>query len=221
MSESKKDFKTALSKLKEAAIAFKEAMTPQKFGKSVLADGTQLEWEGEEPMVGMPAMAIAADGTSAPAPDGEYTLPENGTVITIEGGNIATVTPAAAASDPNAPANPAANEGMSEATPMTPAQAKEITERIEKVSKFMEDAEVRFSNMEKLISDQAEVIAAQKKENEDLNTKLVTFSKQVTETLEQIGEEPQEKGKQEMNFRNENKPEETIQEWRKRMKLTK
>lgn len=206
MSE-KKDFKTALAKLKEAAIAFKEAMTPQsaqKFGSSVLADGTQLQWEGEEPMVGVAVMAVAPDGTAAPAPDGEYSLPENGTVLVVEGGVIATVTPAAAASE-EAPANPAANQDMN-AAPMTQAQAKEITERIEKVSKFQEETEQRFASMEKLISDQAEVIAAQKTENESLKNQMVAFSNQVSETLAEMGEEPQNKEEVKQNFRNEENP---------------
>lgn len=222
MSDSKKDFKAALSKLKEAAIAFKDAMTPQKFGKSTLADGTIMEWEGDEPMPGMPAMVMGADGAPVPAPDGEYTLPETGTVVTVEAGVIATVTPSAAAADPEAPLdNKAANTGMSEATSMSPAQAKEITERIEKVSKFQEEAEQRFAALEKLISDQSEVIAFQKTENESLKNELVTFSKIVSDSLNELGEQPQEVKEVEQNFRNENKPEESIQEWRKRMKITK
>jgi hypothetical protein len=217
MSESKKDFSAVLSKLKEAAIAFKAAMTPQKFGNSVLADGTEIEWEGEEPMVGIPVMVSTPEGYM-PAPNGEYTLPENGTVLVIEAGVITTVTPAQATPEEAAPTNPAANTGMeSQGASMSPAQAKEITERIEKVSKFMEDATERFASMEKMIADQSEVIATQKTENEALKSELLNFSKIVSDSLAEIGDQPQDTKEVEHNFRNENKGKESIEEFRKRV----
>lgn len=223
MSENKADFKTAFSKLKEAAQAFKEAMTPkQKFGKSMLADGTQIEWEGEEPMPGMPVMAVTAEG-SAPAPDGEYTLPENGTVITVEAGVIVTVTPAAAAEGAEVE-NQAANTGMS-GQPMTPATAKEITERIEKVSKFAtEETEALKQNLTAITETFAAFkveFEAVKAENVALKNEMITFSKVVSDTLDEFGEQPQVQEEKKQNFRDENKPVETIEEWRKRMKLTK
>ena len=222
MSESKKDFKTALSKLKEAAIAFKEAMTPMKFGSSVLADGTAIEWEGEEPMPAMPVNAALPDGTYAPLPDGEYTLPENGTVITVEGGVIATVTPAAATPDANAPSNPVANTGMeNQGASMTPTQAKEITERIEKVSKFATDETEAIKNN---ITELSETIAqfkaeyeTLKSENDKLKNELLGFSKVVSDAIAEIGDQPQDNTVVEQNFRNEAKPKESIEEFRKRV----
>lgn len=226
MSEAKKDFKAALSKLKEAAMAFKDAMTPQKFGKSMLADGTTLEWEGDEPMPGMSAMVSGADGVQVPAPDGEYTLPETGMVITCEAGVIATVTPAAAQEDPAAPVeNKAANTGMESQGTMSPAVAKEITERIEKVSKFAtEETEAIKTNLTEMSETFAAFkveFEAVKSENASLKDQLMSFSKVVSDAINELGEQPQDKNETEQNFRNESKPEESIAEWRKRMKITK
>jgi len=222
MSESKKDFKVVLSKLKEAAIAFKAAMTPMKFGSSVLADGTEIEWEGEEPMPAMPINASLPDGTYAPLPDGEYTLPENGTVITVEGGVIATVTPAAATPENDVPSNPVANTGMdNQGASMTPTQAKEITERIEKVSKFATD---ETEAIKKNITELSETIAqfkaeyeTLKSENDKLKNELLGFSKVVSDAIAEIGDQPQDNTVVEQNFRNEAKPKESIEEFRKRV----
>ena len=225
MSDSKKDFKAALSKLKDAAIAFKDAMTPQKFGKSTLADGTIMEWEGDEPMPGMPAMVMGADGAPVPAPDGEYTLPENGTVVTVEAGVIATVTPSAAVEDAAPLDNKAANTGMESQGTMSPAVAKEITERIEKVSKFAtEETEAIKTNLTAMSETFAAFkveFEAVKAENVSLKEQLMSFSKVVSDAINELGEQPQDKNESEQNFRNENKPEESIQEWRKRMRITK
>jgi len=222
MSKSKEDFKVVLSKLKEAAIAFKAAMTPMKFGSSVLADGTVIEWEGEEPMPAMKINAVLPDGTYAPLPDGEITLPENGTVITVEGGVIATVTPAAAAPENAVPANPVANTGMeNQGASMTPTQAKEITERIEKVSKFATD---ETEAIKKNITELSETIAqfkaeyeTLKSENDKLKNELLGFSKVVSDAIAEIGDQPQDNTVVEQNFRNEAKPKESIEEFRKRV----
>lgn len=210
MSTNKGDLKKLWAGIAQAFKDFKGE--PQKFGSSKLADGsTTLQWEGEEPMPGMAVMAVGPDGSSAPCPDGEYVLPETGTTIKVEGGVITTAVPAQAQEEG---ANPAANQGMSDDA--ISKQAKEIVERVEKVSKFMETAEARFASMEKLISDQAEVIATQKKENDALNEKVLKFTEQVTKTIEEYGEQPQEQGEKEQNFRNEEKPKESLEEFRKR-----
>lgn len=172
-----------------------------KFGKSTLADGTMLHWEGDEPMPGMAVTAMPPDGSSAPAPapDGEYVLPETGTTVKCEGGVIASVVPAASA-DENKPENKAANNAMSD---NLTAQAKEIVERVEKVSKFAADSEVRFSSMEESIKTLSESLAISQKENEAYKLKMESFSKQITETIEAYGEEPQDTEKKELNFREE------------------
>jgi hypothetical protein len=71
--------------------------------------------------------------------------------------------------------------------------------------------------MEKMIADQSEVIATQKTENEALKSELLNFSKIVSESLAEIGDQPQDTKEVEHNFRNENKGKESIEEFRKRV----
>ena len=108
---------------------------------------------------------------------------------------------------------------------MSPAVAKEITERIEKVSKFAtEETEAIKTNLTAMSETFAAFkveFEAVKAENVSLKEQLMSFSKVVSDAINELGEQPQDKNESEQNFRNENKPEESIQEWRKRMRITK
>jgi archaellum component FlaC len=210
MSNKKGDFKAMFRDIAKVISNFKgDTTTEQKFGQSVLADGTKLEWEGDEPKPGVPIMAMTPEGTLAPAPDGEYVLPETNTTVKVEGGVIASAVPAQATPEPT---NPAANEGMGSAAPVAPT-AKEIVERVEKVSKFMEEFEQKFTAMEKNISGLSEELANVKKENEALkekNESISKFASDLQKTIEEFGEQPQENTELPENFRNETPAKEDI-----------
>lgn len=204
MSNTKGDIKALVSGIKAAFAAF-AGSKEQKFGSSELADksGT-LQWEGDAPNVGMTIMVVPADGSEPiPAPDGEYVLPETGDTLKVEAGVIAAVVPAQATET-----NPAANEGMSANPAGTPAPtAKEIVERVEKVSKFSdEEIETRFKALEENLKTVTEYNATLKAESDELKQKFAAFGKQVADTLEAYGEQPQTTTTTTQNFRNESTP---------------
>jgi len=77
--------KEAFAKIKE--LLFGE----QQFEQAKLADGTVVVWEGELG-TGTALFVIDEAGTQQAAPDGEHTL-EDGTIVTIAGGLVVTVSP--------------------------------------------------------------------------------------------------------------------------------
>jgi FtsZ-binding cell division protein ZapB len=217
--------KPFLSKLKEAfAFLTAPAVVTQKFGSAVLEDGTQIQWDGDQPMPGQPIMAVTPDGNTAPVPDGTYIIPADGSTIVVEGGLIASVVPANAAPDANAPANPmdngAANAGMSDTN--TQSTPKEITKRIEEVHKFAEDEIGALKENLKTLSEAFAAVKQEsedlKKENGELKEKFAAFSATAIKAIEEIGNAPQVVEPTPVVFRNEDaNPTETDEERRQRI----
>lgn len=82
---SKIDMKRKVQSLKDFA-----AKMTAKF-KSITTDKGVLEWDGEEDAVVGTKVFVPGEGENAerqPAPDGDYTDPETGTVFTVEGGAV-------------------------------------------------------------------------------------------------------------------------------------
>ena len=80
--------------ISELATLVKKHLSPTKliFKDIMLPDGSTLRYEGDMPMVQMPATIVQPDGTELPAPDAIYEM-EDGTTIEVIGGIIVTVTP--------------------------------------------------------------------------------------------------------------------------------
>lgn len=148
-----------LKMLKEAFMKAKETFKDVK-----LKDGvTIFRYDGDMPAVGMEVVVVTADG-ALPAPDGDYEF-EDGTKVNIAGGLIASVTPAAAPADPNAPPTPAA---------MTEAQAKSVIESVITERHYInqETFDAKFVELEK----EKETFETAKKETE---TKIAGLEKEV------------------------------------------
>lgn len=77
------DFKARFAEVVESNPS--TAVTQPELGKAMLADGTEIMWEGE---LVEGAVITLADGSAAP--DGEHTL-QDGTVISITGGSVVAI----------------------------------------------------------------------------------------------------------------------------------
>lgn len=131
----------------------------KEFAKAKLTDGTEVSYEALE--VGMVMNLIAPDGAESAAPDGEYTL-EDGTVIVVEAGVIASVTPKEEAT-PDAPL--AAEVEASEQTASGDAEKFQA----------MQDA---FAALESRIAALEANFKASSEENEKLKEQVAEFAKQ-------------------------------------------
>lgn len=89
INNSKIDMKKKAQTLKAAA-----AKIAQQF-KSITTDKGVLEWDGEEDAVVGTKVYVPGEGEDAerkPAPDGDYTVPETGTVFTVADGAVVKIT---------------------------------------------------------------------------------------------------------------------------------
>ena len=89
-------FNKSLENMKKKAKTLKEfaAKVEAKF-KSISTDKGVLEWDGEEDAVVGTKVYVPGEGENAerqPAPDGDYTDPETGTVFTVADGAVTKIT---------------------------------------------------------------------------------------------------------------------------------
>ena len=72
------DFVKLFNDVKEVFFSSEEKTVEtkkQEFAtEGMLADGSKVVIDGAEPAIGMPVMAVTAEGQAAPIPDGEYTV---------------------------------------------------------------------------------------------------------------------------------------------------
>jgi len=89
ITNSKTDMKKKAASLQTALAKIAQAF------KSITTDKGVLEWDGEDDAVVGTKVYVPGEGEGAerqPAPDGDYTDPETGTVFTVEGGAVIKIT---------------------------------------------------------------------------------------------------------------------------------
>jgi hypothetical protein len=211
----------------------------QKFSEVKLKDGTQISYDGEMPVVGMPVMVIPSDGTAPIPPADGVLICEDGTEIEVKDGVIMNVKPVATATPP------APNE-MGDKTPVTEQAAKrlieshvketvysktEVDEAIKKNSEEITKAlEEKFTAMNSLNETLKKEVADSKAEAAKISSefeKHKAFAAELKTALAEYGTKPQvteteeEKKKKAEAFQRENKPAKqlTPEEFRKKYNL--
>lgn len=181
---------------------------PAKFNKETFMeakakDGSDVYYDGEMPMVGMPIW-IKVEGQPEPIPAAPGIIEmQDGSVLEIgEGGILAAIK--SAPQQQEQPGSPAAKTDM----PMSEQAAKRIVESVIKESHFSKDEvnelikgvkEEFASQVATLVSENKELVrqlAEAKAETSTLTEKFKShekFSEKITELLKEIGEEPQVK----------------------------
>lgn len=138
-----------------------------KLSQAKLEDGTIVEFEGDELMVGSTLYVISEDGSKTTAPVGEHIL-ENGTKVTVdENGVVTEIFEKEEEVEIETPTEPVVEEtNMAE---LTPEQQTAI------VSELMVILEPRITALEEAILMMGENY---KKENEELKSQVQKLSEQ-------------------------------------------
>lgn len=178
------------NKIKEFASAIKLAFsnlmgTEKKFKSETLADGTVISYDGDMPMMNMPVMVTAPDGTQLPAPDGEIVLPDGSTLVIVSG-VITDIKPAGGGAEAEKPAM-TGEQVMNEKTLSTP-QAKAIIESVVRESRFATELNEKFEAVTKENTELKAKIELLEKANE----KQTEFAKQLSTAVEKLGDTPSE-----------------------------
>jgi len=181
------DFVKLFNDVKEVFFSSEEKTVEtkkQEFAtEGMLADGSKVVIDGAEPAIGMPVMAVTAEGQAAPIPDGEYTVDFAGKKYNVvcAGGLItemeAAETPAEQGTD---------TSGDTQEQPMQSDSAtqlpKEITKRMEEIHVF---ASQKFEAIEAKLEELTKNYEATKAENEKLKSEVAkkneAFSKLAAE----------------------------------------
>lgn len=157
--------------------------TEQSFKDVKLADGvTIISYDGETPMQGMPVYVITPDGR-LPLPDGDYQL-EDGTIISVSGGLIASVTEAAPLpeGETNSPAATAAPT-----TPQTGSmEQKSAPKRVIKSQVEEHVFHLEIEGIEPIKVDFSSMVKGLIEENKALKA----FNKEMFGVVKQIAGEP-------------------------------
>lgn len=209
--------------ISELATLVKKHLSPTKlnFKDIMLPDGSTLRYEGDMPMVQMPATIVQPDGTELPAPDAIYEM-EDGTTIEVIEGIIVTVTPPVAEAEVDAKDK---EKGM----PTTPHEMENNTATVktliethtkehhftkEEVASLLEQSVVnmteKFATATKELADKIEVMEGY---NSDLSALVLKFSEQPAESSVK---------KLPVNLKSEpTNKRESLEEYRKRMNTQK
>jgi len=155
-------------------------VTEQSFLDAKLQDGTIISIEGDEIRPGVPVFVQDEMGNRLPAPDGEHIM-EDGSVLSVIGGQIAEYLPAGAApAEGEAPV-----EANTEEKGMTPSEAKRMIETIIKETVYSkEEADATINSL--------------KEENEALKVELSKNKELIAETfalVEKIANAPSQESK--------------------------
>jgi hypothetical protein len=174
--------------ISELATLVKKHLSPTKlnFKDIMLPDGSTLRYEGDMPMVQMPATIVQPDGTELPAPDAIYEM-EDGTSIEVIGGIIVTVTPPATEVETPESAMPTTPTEMENNTAtvksLIETHTKEHHFTKEEVTTLLEQSVVnvteKFATATKELSDKIQVMEGY---NTDLSALVLKFSEQPAET---------------------------------------
>jgi hypothetical protein len=201
--------------ISELATLVKKHLSPTKlnFKDIMLPDGSTLRYEGDMPMVQMPATIVQPDGTELPAPDAIYEM-EDGTSIEVIGGIIVTVTPPATEVETPESAMPTTPTEMENNTAtvksLIETHTKEHHFTKEEVTTLLEQSVVnvteKFATATKELSDKIQVMEGY---NTDLSALVLKFSEQPAETSVK---------KLPVNLKSEpTSKRESLEEYRKRM----
>ena len=201
--------------ISELATLVKKHLSPTKlnFKDIMLPDGSTLRYEGDMPMVQMPATIVQPDGTELPAPDAIYEM-EDGTSIEVIGGIIVTVTPPATEVETPESAMPTTPTEMENNTAtvksLIETHTKEHHFTKEEVTTLLEQSVVnvteKFATATKELSDKIQVMEGY---NTDLSALVLKFSEQPAETSVK---------KLPVNLKSEpTNKRESLEEYRKRM----
>ena len=205
--------------ISELATLVKKHLSPTKlnFKDIMLPDGSTLRYEGDMPMVQMPATIVQPDGTELPAPDAIYEM-EDGTSIEVIGGIIVTVTPPATEVETPESAMPTTPTEMENNTAtvksLIETHTKEHHFTKEEVTTLLEQSVVnvteKFATATKELSDKIQVMEGY---NTDLSALVLKFSEQPAETSVK---------KLPVNLKSEpTNKRESLEEYRKRMNTQK
>jgi hypothetical protein len=205
--------------ISELATLVKKHLSPTKlnFKDIMLPDGSTLRYEGDMPMVQMPATIVQPDGTELPAPDAIYEM-EDGTSIEVIGGIIVTVTPPATEVETPESAMPTTPTEMENNTAtvksLIETHTKEHHFTKEEVTTLLEQSVVnvteKFATATKELSDKIQVMEGY---NTDLSALVLKFSEQPAETSVK---------KLPVNLKSEpTSKRESLEEYRKRMNTQK
>jgi hypothetical protein len=149
--------------LKELAALCKKhfaAQPEKKFAKVKTKDGTEITYEGDMPMEGMPVFVIMPDGQQAPVPDGIVTL-EDESQIEVLAGKIVAVK----SKTPDAPAT----ADMASKESVTAAEVKKIVESTIKEHYYAKaDVDALVSGLNEKLTATEQAFAAAKTGNETL-----------------------------------------------------
>jgi len=205
--------------ISELATLVKKHLSPTKlnFKDIMLPDGSTLRYEGDMPMVQMPATIVQPDGTELPAPDAIYEM-EDGTSIEVIGGIIVTVTPPVAEAEVE-------SKDKEKGMPTTPHEMENNTATVksliethtkehhftkEEVTTLLEQSVVniteKFATATKELSDKIQVMEGY---NTDLSALVLKFSEQPAEVS--VKKSPTNL-KSESTYKRE-----SLEEYRKRM----
>ena len=201
--------------ISELATLVKKHLSPTKlnFKDIMLPDGSTLRYEGDMPMVQMPATIVQPDGTELPAPDAIYEM-EDGTSIEVIGGIIVTVTPPATEVETPESAMPTTPTEMENNTAtvksLIETHTKEHHFTKEEVTTLLEQSVVnvteKFATATKELSDKIQVMEGY---NTDLSALVLKFSEQPAENSVK---------KLPVNLKSEpTSKRESLEEYRKRM----
>ena len=205
--------------ISELATLVKKHLSPTKlnFKDIMLPDGSTLRYEGDMPMVQMPATIVQPDGTELPAPDAIYEM-EDGTSIEVIGGIIVTVTPPATEVETPESAMPTTPTQMENNTAtvktLIETHTKEHHFTKEEVTSMLEQSVVgmteKFATATKELADKIEVMEGY---NSDLSALVLKFSEQPAENSVK---------KLPVNLKSEpTNKRESLEEYRKRMNTQK
>ena len=177
--------------ISELATLVKKHLSPTKlnFKDIMLPDGSTLRYEGDMPMVQMPATIVQPDGTELPAPDAIYEM-EDGATIEVIDGIIVTVTPPVAEVEVE-------SKDKEKGMPTTPHEMENNTATVktliethtkehhftkEEVTSMLEQSVVgmteKFATATKELADKIEVMEGY---NSDLSALVLKFSEQPAE----------------------------------------
>ena len=190
-----------LSENLKIGILFKEEgkeVSTFKLGEAKLKTGEAIMYEGDTPVQGA-AVAIQTTDGWLPAPDGPLEL-EDGTIIEVSQGLIATVTPAQPAAQAAAPVTPDPNMEQNKET-ANPAQDAAVERTIESIVKETHFTEAVSEIVKTMIPEAKEVdlteINTKLQALEDSNKKLSEANenqaKQIGALIELLQKAPAEK----------------------------